>query len=127
MSDYVSRQLSAGDTYHIAESSGFVAGSQDNVVQNNSFGFDPSELKQFADLVMQFAPALGIPAEQQANLIHDAENLADEAASGDLAPGKIRAAYERVQTALEAITTTTAGLTLLAEKGHEAYRAVFGG
>ncbi|MGW4750729.1 hypothetical protein ACWEPR_39625 [Streptomyces sp. NPDC004290] len=54
--------------------------------------------------------------------------MLEEAASAEQPePGRIRAAYLRVQEALGAITTTTAGLTMLAQQGHTAYQAVFGG
>ncbi|MEV6867458.1 hypothetical protein AB0M44_41515 [Streptosporangium subroseum] len=127
VNDFLSQQKASSDTYHISDSSGFVAGSQRSVIQHNSFGFDPSDLKQFADLVLQLAPVLGTSVEQQAEIIHEAEILSEETSSTEAEPGKIRAAYERLQTALGAVTTTSAGLTTLIEQGQQAYQAVFGG
>lgn len=126
VSDYLSRQQRAGDTYNLTNSSGIVAGSQQRVVQNNNFGFDASALAEFATLVRQFAPMLGASPEQQEALIQDVEVLEEATSAEEPEPGRIRAAYLRVQEALGAITTTTAGLTLLAQQGQEAYQAVFG-
>ncbi|MFK0118823.1 hypothetical protein [Streptomyces sp. NPDC090994] len=127
VSDYLSRQQRAGDTYNFNNSSGIVAGSQESVVQNNNFGLDTSALTEFAALVRQFAPTLGASPEQQEALIQDAEVLEEATSAEQPEPGRIRAAYLRVQEALGAITTTTAGLTMLAQQGQEAYQAVFGG
>ncbi|MGW1674484.1 hypothetical protein [Streptomyces sp. NPDC002324] len=127
VSGYLSRQQRAGDTYSFNNSSGIVAGSQQSVVQNNNFGFDASALAEFATLVRQIAPTLGASPEQQEALIQDVEVLEEATSAEELEPGRIRAAYLRVQEALGAITTTTAGLTLLAQQGQEAYQAVFGG
>lgn len=127
VSDYLSRQQRAGDTYNFNNSSGIVAGSQESVVQNNNFGFDASALAEFATLVRQFAPTLGASPEQQEALIQDVEVLEEATSAEQPEPGRIRAAYLRVQEALGAITATTAGLTLLAQQGQDAYQAVFGG
>ncbi|GGX62245.1 hypothetical protein [Streptomyces hiroshimensis] len=59
VSDYLSRQPNGGDTYNITHSQGFVAGSQQHVVQNNDIGLDASKLAEFAQAVRQFAPTLG--------------------------------------------------------------------
>ncbi|MFC8002544.1 hypothetical protein ACFUCH_16570 [Streptomyces olivaceus] len=127
VSDYLTRQQRAGDTYNFNHSSGIVAGSQQNLVQSNSFGLDASALTEFATLVRQFAPTLGATPEQQEALIQDVEVLEEATSAEQPEPGRIRAAYLRVQETLGAITTTTAGLTLLAQQGQEAYQAVFGG
>ena len=127
MSDYLSRQQHTGDTYNITNSSGIVAGSQQSVVQNNSFGFDASALAEFATLVRQLAPTLGASSDQQEALTQDVEVLEEAASDDQPEPGRIRAAYLRVQEALGAITTTTAGLTVLVQQGQAAYQAVFGG
>lgn len=127
VNDFLSHRGRSGDTYHIVDSSGFVAGSQRSVVQNNSFAFDPSKMRQFAELVLQMAPTLGIPPEQEEELVHDAETLAEETSRSQPEPGRIRTAYERVQKALTEVTTTSAGLTVLLQQGQQAYQAVFGG
>ncbi|MEV7856451.1 hypothetical protein [Streptomyces sp. NPDC088183] len=126
VSDYLSRQQHAGDTYNINNSSGIVAGSQQGVVQNNSFGFDASALAEFATLVRQLTPALGVSSSQQDALIQDVEVLEEATSEEHPEPGRVRAAYLRVQEALGAVTTTTAGLNLLVQQGQTAYQAVFG-
>ncbi|MFD0535354.1 hypothetical protein ACFQY7_17975 [Actinomadura luteofluorescens] len=75
---------------------------------NNTIGFDPSDMRQFADLVLQLVPTLGIAPEQQEELIHDAEILSEETTGSQPEPGRVRAAYQRVQEALTAVTTTSA-------------------
>ncbi|WP_330259342.1 hypothetical protein OG586_20225 [Streptomyces murinus] len=126
VSDYLSRQQRAGDTYTFNNSSGIVTGSQQSVVQNNNFGFDASALAEFAALARQLAPTLKASPEHEEVLIQDVEVLEEAASAEQPEPGRIRAAYLRVQEALSAITTTTAGLTMLAQQGQAAYQAVFG-
>jgi hypothetical protein len=59
--------------------------------------------------------------------MQDVEVLEEAASADQPEPGRIRAAYLRVQETLGAITTTTAGLTMLVQQGQTAYQAVFGG
>ncbi|MEU9457758.1 hypothetical protein [Streptomyces sp. NPDC048312] len=125
VNDFLSRQPT-GDTYNITDSHGFVAGSQQHVVQNNSFGLDASKLAEFAQQVRQFAPSLGASTEQQSQLILDAEVLEEAATTGVPEPGRIRAAFDRLNATLTAIGTATPGLTMLVGAGQSAYQAVFG-
>ncbi|GAA4326960.1 hypothetical protein BJY14_007710 [Actinomadura luteofluorescens] len=127
VNDFLSHQRQGGDTYHIKDSTGFMAGRQHKPLMNNTIGFDPSDMRQFADLVLQLVPTLGIAPEQQEELIHDAEILSEETTGSQPEPGRVRAAYQRVQEALTAVTTTSAGLTVLIKQGQDAYQAVFGG
>ncbi|NGO73233.1 hypothetical protein [Streptomyces boncukensis] len=125
VNDYLSRQPSGGDTYNINDSHGFVVGSQ-HVVQNNSFGLDVSKLAEFAQQVRQFAPSLGVSAEEQGQLILDAEVLEEAATANAPEPGRVRAAFDRLNSTLTAIGTATPGLTMLVDAGQSAYQAVFG-
>ncbi|MBW8487306.1 hypothetical protein [Actinomadura parmotrematis] len=127
VNDYINHQKQSGDTYNFHGSSGIVAGSQRSVVQYNSIGFDPSEMGQFADLVLQMAPTLGMAPDKQEELIQDAEILAEETSASQPEPGKIRAAYGRIQETLAAANATSVGLTLLVQNGKQAYQTVFGG
>ncbi|MEV5308331.1 MULTISPECIES: hypothetical protein [Streptomyces] len=126
VNDFLSRQPTGGDTYNITGSHGFVAGSQQHVVQNNSFGLDASKLAEFAQQVRQFAPSLGISAEEQDQLILDAEVLEEAATTDEPEPGRVRAAFDRLNATLTAIGTATPGLTMLVGAGQSAYQAVFG-
>ncbi|MEU1675327.1 hypothetical protein ABZ752_25365 [Streptomyces roseifaciens] len=126
VSDYLSRQPN-GDTYNIAHSQGFVAGSQQHVVQNNKIGLDASKLAEFAQTVRQFAPTLGATDGQQNQIITDAEVLEDAALADAPEPGRIRAAYEQLQTTLTAIGAATPGLAILLQAGQSALQATFGG
>ncbi|MFJ2632171.1 hypothetical protein ACIO6U_09470 [Streptomyces sp. NPDC087422] len=125
VSDYLNRPR-AGDSYTINNSQGFVAGRENRVVQSNTFGLDPTALRDFAAVVQQFAPTFGMEPAQQAELIHDAEVLGEETAAQNPEPSRVRAAYHRVLSGLSAITTATAGLATVIHQGEEAYRTVFG-
>ncbi|WP_329457149.1 hypothetical protein [Streptomyces sp. NBC_01497] len=125
VNDFLSSQ-STGDIYNITDSHGFVAGSQQHVVQNNSFGLDASKLAEFAQQVRQFAPSLGVSAEEQSQLILEAEVLEETAATDVPEPGRVRVAFDRLNSTLTAIGTATPGLTMLVGAGQSAYQAVFG-
>ncbi|MEU4033506.1 hypothetical protein [Streptomyces collinus] len=117
----------SGDSYTFNNSSNIVAGSQQHFVQNNTSGLDAAALSEFAAAVKQFAPVLGLNADQQTELIEDAEVLSDETTGESVEPGRIRAAYDRVRARLDGVTTVTAGLTTLIAQGEAAYHSVFGG
>ncbi|MFF5802535.1 hypothetical protein [Streptomyces sp. NPDC012746] len=127
VNDYLSRRPTGGDTYNINNSQGFVAGSQQNVVQHNNTGLDVSKLAEFAQLVRQFGPNLGASEEEQSRLIVDAEVLEEVTAADQPEPGRVRAAYDRVHAALTAIGSASPGLVMLVQTGEAAYRAAFGG
>ncbi|MFR9726367.1 hypothetical protein ACL02R_23845 [Streptomyces sp. MS19] len=126
VNDFLSRQPTGGDTYNITGSHGFVAGSQQHVVQNNTFGLDASKLAEFAQQVRQFAPSLGVSADEQSQLVLDAEVLEEAAATEAPEPGRVQAAFDRLNATLTAIGTATPGLTMLVGAGQSAYQAVFG-
>lgn len=106
VSDYLNRTR-PGDYYNIA--------------------FDPSALREFAALVQQLAPTYGLQPEQQAELVHDAELLGEEADGESAEPGRIRTAYEAVMGRLTQIGTASAALTTTLQQGQQAYSTVFGG
>ncbi|MBY8889336.1 hypothetical protein K7472_31505 [Streptomyces sp. PTM05] len=126
VSDYLNRPR-VGDSYTINNSQGFVAGRENRVVQSNTFGLDTTALRDFASMVQQFAPTLNMEPDRQAELIHDAESLGEETAAENPELSRIRAAYHRVLSGLSAITTASAGLSAVIQKGQDAYRTVFGG
>lgn len=127
MNDHLTHQPNVGDTYNINNSQGFVVGSQQHVVQNNHIGLDASKLMEFAQMVRQFAPTLGAAGDQRDQIITDAEVLEEAATADQPEPGRIRAAYEQLQTTLTAIGTATPGLAMLVQAGQSAFEAVFGG
>jgi hypothetical protein len=126
VSDYLNRPK-AGDNYTINNSQGFVAGRGNRVEQSNTFGLDTTALRDFAAVVQQFASTFSMTPDQQAELIHDAELLGEETSAEIPEPGRIRAAYQRLLTGLSAITTASAGLSVVIQQGQDAYRTVFGG
>ncbi|MFJ4095146.1 hypothetical protein ACIPYS_26455 [Kitasatospora sp. NPDC089913] len=128
VTDHLGRTQS-GPTYNITNGQGMVFGSS-NFTQNNTFGFNPAEVSQLAslaNLVRQFGPTLGASADQEAELIHDAELLHDEATAAAPDQGRLRATADRVIAGLNSVTQISAGLPLLIDNANQAYQAVFGG
>ena len=126
VSDYLNRTR-PGDYYSITGTN-IVAGSQGKVEQHNhNNAFDPSAMREFAALVVQLAPTYGMEPEQQAELIHDAEVLAEEASSESAQPGRIRAAFNTVMGGLTQLGAASAALNLTLEQGQQAFHTVFGG
>ncbi|MEU3466222.1 hypothetical protein ABZ721_40615 [Streptomyces sp. NPDC006733] len=127
VSDYLNRTR-PGDYYSITGNTNVVAGSQGKVEQHNhNNGFDPAALREFAALVQQLAPVYGLDDAQQADLIHDAEVLGEEASSEAAQPGRISSAYQALMGRLTQIGAATAALTTTIQQGQEAYSTVFGG
>ncbi|WP_328335736.1 MULTISPECIES: hypothetical protein [unclassified Streptomyces] len=125
VSDYLNRAR-PGDYYSITGTN-IVAGSQGKVEQHNhNNGFDSAALREFAALVQQLAPVYEVDAAQQAELIHDAEVLSDEASSATPQPGRISSAYHSVMDRLNQIGAVTAALTTTIQQGQAAYSTVFG-
>ncbi|MFJ3082515.1 hypothetical protein ACIPJG_22585 [Streptomyces halstedii] len=126
VSDYLNRTR-PGDYYSITGTN-VVAGSQGKVEQHNHNNtLDPTAMREFAALVQQLAPTYGLEPAQQAELIHDAELLSDEADSETAQPGRLRTAYDAVMGRLTQIGTASAALTTTLQQGQEAYNTVFGG
>ncbi|MEU7697588.1 hypothetical protein [Streptomyces sp. NPDC039028] len=126
VSDYLNRTR-PGDYYNI-NGTNVVAGSQTKVEQHNhNNAFDPSAMRQFAELVQQLAPTYGAAPEQQAELIRDAEVLAEEVDSETPQPGRVRAAFDAVMNGLAQIGPASAGLATTIESGQQAFSSVFGG
>ncbi|WP_030267311.1 hypothetical protein [Streptomyces violens] len=125
VSDYLSRTR-PGDYYSITGTN-IVAGSQGKVEQHNhNHAFDPSAIREFAALVQQLAPTYGMEPAQQAELVRDAEALAEEAGSETAQPGRIRAAFDTVMSGLTQIGAASAGLDLTIQHGQQALNTVFG-
>ncbi|MFE9348073.1 hypothetical protein [Streptomyces olivaceus] len=126
VSDYLNRTR-PGDYYSITGTN-VVAGSQGKVEQHNhNNAFDPTAMREFAALVQQLAPTYGLEPAQQAELIHDAELLGEEADSETAQPGRLRAAYDTVMGGLTQIGAVSAALTTTIQQGQHAYSTVFGG
>ncbi|MFE7328178.1 hypothetical protein ACFU8W_24985 [Streptomyces sp. NPDC057565] len=125
VSDYLNRTR-PGDYYSI-NATNVVAGTKGNVEQHNhNNAFDPSAMREFAELVKQLAPIYGMEPEEEAQLVHDAEVLADEASSETAQSGRIRTAYNALMGALGQIGTTSAALSTTIEQGQQALNTVFG-
>lgn len=126
VSDYLNRTR-PGDYYSITGTN-VVAGSQGKVEQHNhNNAFDPTAMREFAALVQQLAPTYGLEPAQQAELIHDAELLGEEADSETAQPGRLRTAYDTVMGRLTQIGAASAALTTTIQQGQQAYSTVFGG
>lgn len=125
VSDYLNRTR-PGDYYSITGTN-VVAGSQAKVEQHNhNNAFDPSAMREFAALVQQLAPTYGAAPEQQADLVRDAEVLAEEVDSETPQPGRVRAAFDTLMNGLAQIGPASAGLTTTIQSGQQALNAVFG-
>ncbi|TXR94526.1 hypothetical protein EAO73_34970 [Streptomyces sp. col6] len=125
VSDYLNR-THPGDYYSI-NATNVVAGTRGNVEQHNhNNALDLSAMREFAELVKQLAPVYGMEPEEEAQLVHDAEILADETSSETAQPGRIRAAYDSVMGALVQIGTTSAALSTTIEQGQQALNIAFG-
>ncbi|MFE6155593.1 hypothetical protein [Streptomyces sp. NPDC057889] len=83
-------------------------------------------MREFAALVQQLAPTYGMEPAQQAELIRDAEVLAEEANSETAQPSRIRAAFDAVMGGLAQIGAASAGLDLTIQHGQHALNTVFG-
>ncbi|MFD0374564.1 hypothetical protein [Streptomyces sp. NPDC127112] len=126
MSDYLNRTR-PGD-YYSSNGTNIVAGSQGKVEQyNHNHAFDPRALREFAALVQQLAPTYGLGPTEQAELVHEAEVLDEEASSETAEPGRVRTAYSNVMGRLTEIGVASAALTTTLQQGQQAYTAVFGG
>ncbi|MFI0032310.1 hypothetical protein ACH4M8_23825 [Streptomyces albidoflavus] len=89
-------------TWNITGSQDFIAGSQQNFIQNNvhNTGFKPEEVAKLAELIRRNGDLLGLPETQRDELIHDAEILEDEVTSTSPDESKIRAIGRRIKELL---------------------------
>ena len=130
VSDYSRQQMPAGDTFIVGTAQGSILGGQHQAVnQTVSFGFNPNETAQlvnFAALVKQIGPTLGLPEAEHRELQSSADALAHEAQSHTPEQSRLHHAAERLVTGLTNATRATTALTMLVEAGHKAFTAVFG-
>lgn len=131
VSDYSRQQMAGGDTFIVGTAQGSVLGGQhQTVTQTVSFGFNPNETAQlvnFAALVKQIGPTLGLPEAEHRELQSAADTLTHEAESPTSEQSRLRLAAERLVTGLTSATRATTALTMLVEAGRKAFTAVFGG
>ncbi|MFE4688100.1 hypothetical protein ACFRNJ_46320, partial [Streptomyces sp. NPDC056721] len=106
------RSATSPDSTYAARSSGSAASHED--------------LNSAQSLVQQLAPTYGMEPAQQAELIRDAEVLAEEASGETAQPGRIRAAFGAVMSGLAQIGAASAGLDLTIQHGQQALNTVFG-
>ena len=108
----------------ISDARGNIAiGSQD-VTQNHTSGIDARELMNFAGLVRQIAPTLGLGQEQQADLEGRAKQL-HEAASTSPEPGRLRSLCRAVLDGL-ALAAPSVASQMATELGDKALKALGG-
>lgn len=84
----------------IADARGNLVIGSSNVVQNNTNGFDARALLDFAGLVGQIAPTLGLPATEQAELQSAAAALHEAASEQMPEKGRLRRLGDAVMQGL---------------------------
>lgn len=89
-------------TWNVTGSQDFIAGSQQNFIQNNvhNTGFKPEDVANLVELIRRNGGLLGLPEAQRDELIQDAEILEDEATSASPDESKIRTIGRRIRELL---------------------------
>ena len=112
------KSVSHGDSVNIknkiADARGNLVIGSSNVVQNNSNGVDASALLNFAGLVSRIAPALGLPAGEQAGLESAAVALHEAASEPVPEKGRLRRLCDAVIEGLTKAAPTVASQMALA-------------
>jgi hypothetical protein len=92
-----------GTTYntYVPNAKGLIIGEQQNFTQNNTDGVDPTLFVQLAGYVGQVSPILGLS-------VRVAQDLHDEATSGNPEPGRLRQFATQLKEKLLAAATTMA-------------------
>jgi AbiTii len=98
----------------IADARGNLVIGSSNVVQNNTNGFDARALLDFAGLVGQIAPTLGLPAAEQAELQSAAAALHEAASESVPEKGRLRRLGDAVMQGLTKAAPTVASQMALA-------------
>ncbi|MFJ4975147.1 hypothetical protein ACIP6X_07380 [Streptomyces coeruleorubidus] len=89
------RQPRIHNEWNITVNGGAPQMGQDNT-QNNTFGYDPQQLTQFAREVLAAAHSADLPEEVRAVVVGDAAALQAELATAAPEPGRVRQLAERV-------------------------------
>jgi hypothetical protein len=99
-----------GTTYntYLPNAKGVIIGEQQNFTQNNTDGVDPTLFVQLAGYVGQVSPILGLSDEDRVELERVAQDLHDEATSGNPEPGRLRQFATQLKEKLLAGATTMA-------------------
>ncbi|WP_329304550.1 hypothetical protein [Streptomyces anulatus] len=81
-----------GTTYnnYMPNAKGVIIGEQQHFTQNNTDGVDPTLFVQLAGYIGQVSPILGLPESDRVELERVAQDLHDEATSGNPEPGRLR-------------------------------------
>jgi hypothetical protein len=98
----------------IADARGNLVIGSNNVVQNNTNGIDARALLDFAGLVGQIAPTLGLPAAEQAELQSAAADLHEAASEPMPEKGRLRRLGDAVMQGLTKAAPTVASQMALA-------------
>ena len=89
------RQPRIHNEWNITVNGGAPQMGQDNT-QNNTFGYDPQQLTQFAREVLAAAHSADVPEEVRATVVADVEALQAELATAAPESGRVRQLAERV-------------------------------
>jgi hypothetical protein len=102
----------------IADARGNLVIGSNNVVQNNTNGIDARALLEFAGLVGQIAPTLGLPATEQAELQSAAAALHEAASEPMPEKGRLPRLGDAVMQGLTKAAPTVASQMALASGGY---------
>jgi AbiTii len=97
-----------GNKTEISGATGNVSVASANVAQVSGDGVDVEKIRQFAGLLAQIAPTLGLSADQQVELEAGVGELQAAVAAPTQDKGRFRSALDRVLRVLRAVGTSTA-------------------
>jgi hypothetical protein len=108
-----SRTTIKGNTTKIEGSTGNISVASAQVSQINVDSIDIQKIREFADLISQIAPALGLNEDQLVELQSGADELREAANAPDQENGRFRHALDRVLKVLRgAVSTAARGIAI---------------
>lgn len=131
VSDYLNREQRANGTTSTTNnitmtgSSGNITVASDNVVQNVNAGLDTTRLLDFAGLVRQSLPILGLEQSTQEELDAQSEELHREAGAATPDRSRLRSLIEAILSGLRLAAPTVVRATAIG-LGEEAVKAITG-
>jgi len=97
-----------GNTTKIERSTGNISVASAQATQINADDIDIQKIREFADLISQVAPALGLNEDQLAELQSGTDELREAANAPDQENGRFRRALDRVLKVLRGTVSTAA-------------------
>ena len=107
------RTMIKGNTTKIEGASGNISVASANVNQVNAEGIDVEKIREFAALIAQIAPTLGLAEAQQAELQSGADELQEAVSAAVPEKGRTRRALDRVMGVLRGSGPTAARMVAI--------------